>query len=109
MSCMCDKGEGYVCFFCEDYLKSVVKDLIHEHKNEILDSCDWWWSIETARDTYDLNVHCYDDNYEEDGRLSPDAVFSINLYRLDLGDTSSYTTNVRFDLEPMTRKEIRLL
>jgi len=102
---MCDRGEGYVCFFCEEFLKDKAKDLIHQFKNEILDTGDWWYAIETTHDTYDINVHCLDDeNFEK-----PEAVFSINIYRLDLGDTSSYTTNVQFDLEPMTRKEIRLL
>lgn len=105
MSCMCDKGEGYMCFYCEEYLKGEAKDLIHKFKNEILDTGDWWYAIKTANDMYDINVHCLDDeNFEK-----PEAVFSINLYRLDLGDTSSYTTSVQFDLEPMTRKEIRLL
>jgi hypothetical protein len=98
---MCDKGEGYVCFYCEEYLKDAVKDLIHTHKNDILDTGDWWWAI----DGHDINVHCLDDeNFEK-----PEAVFSINLYRLDLGNTSSYDSDVQFDLEPMTRKEIRLL
>jgi len=45
-----------------------------------------------------------DENFEK-----PEAVFSINLYRLDLGDTSSYDSSSQYDLEPMTRKEIRLL
>ena len=78
-----------------------VYKLIHDHKNEILDTGDWWWAIEG----YDINVHCADDENFED----PSAVFNINLYRLDLGDTSSYTKSVQYDLEPMTRREIRLL
>lgn len=103
--CTCDKDEGYLCFYCEEYLKDKVKDLIHKFKNEILDTGDWWYAIETANDMYDINVHCLDDeNFEK-----PEAVFSINLYRLDLGDTSSYNSSSQFDLEPMTRKEIRLL
>jgi hypothetical protein len=78
-----------------------VYKLIHDHKNEILDTGDWWWAIEG----YDINVHCADDENFED----PSAVFNISLYRLDLGDTSSYTSNVQHDLELMTRREIRLL
>jgi hypothetical protein len=99
---MCDNGEEYLCFYCEEYIKDAVKDLIREHKEDILRVRDWWYAIETANDMYDINVHCLDDeNFEK-----PEAVFSINLYRLDLGDTSSYTKSVQFDLEPMTRKEI---
>ena len=81
-----------------------MKELIHKYKNDILDTKDWWWAVETAKNKYDVNVHCLDDNADE-----PDAIFSINLYRLDQGNTSSYDTDVQFDLEPMTRKEIRLL
>jgi hypothetical protein len=84
-----------------DEIKNKVHELIHKHKNDILDMGDWWWAI----DGYDINVHCLDDeNFE-----NPEAVFSINLYELDQGDTSSYTKNVQYDLEPLTRKEIRLL
>ena len=102
--CMCDKHEGYVCFYCETFLADAVKDLIHKHKNEILDSGDWWWAVNTAKDMYDVNVHCLDDeNFEK-----PEAVFSINLYRLDQGDTSSYDSSVQWDLPSMTRREIRL-
>lgn len=105
MSCMCDKDAGYLCFYCEEFLKDAVKDLIHKHKNDILDTGEWWWAIDTANDKYDINVHCLDDeNFEK-----PEAVFSINLYRLDEGNTSSYEQSAQFDLEPMTRKEIRLL
>jgi hypothetical protein len=75
--------------------------LIKQHKNDILDTGDWWWTI----DGHDINVHCLDDeNFE-----NAEAVFSINLYELDLGDTSSYTKNEQFDLPPLTRREIRLL
>jgi hypothetical protein len=102
MSCMCDKNEGYMCFYCEEFLKDAVKDLIHTHKNDILETCDWWWSI---NDEYDINVFCPDDEPFE-----PDAVFSINLYKLDQPDgTSSYDSSSQYDLDPMTRKEIRLL
>lgn len=84
----------------EQQIKEVYA-LIHKHKNDILDTGDWWWAI----DNYDINVFCLDDeNFEK-----PEALFSINLYELDQGDTSSYTKNVQYDLEPMTRKEIRLL
>ena len=103
--CMCNRDDNYLCFYCEDYIKYAVKDLIHAHKNEVLGTGDWWWSVSTVNDNYDVNVHCADDENFED----PSAVFSINLYRLDLGDTSSYTKNVQHDLEPMTRREIRLL
>lgn len=82
-----------------DIIKEVYK-VIHDYKNEILESCDWWWSV----GNYDLNVHCLDDNADE-----PEAIFSINLYELDLGEASSYEQSVQFDLPPMTRKEIRLL
>lgn len=81
-------------------IKKQVMDLIHQHKNDILESCDWWWSV----DNYDINVHCLEDEPYE-----PDAVFSINLYELDQGDTSSYESKSQYDLPPMTRKEIRLL
>lgn len=105
MSCMCDKDNQYLCFYCEEYLKDKAKDLIHTHKNEILDTGDWWWAIDTANDKYDINVFCSDDeNFEK-----PEALFSINLYRLDRGDTSSYDSSSQYDLEPLTRKEIRLL
>ena len=81
-----------------------VYALIHKHKNEILETGDWWWAINTADDMYDVNVFCLDDeNFEK-----PEAVFSINLYRLDQGDTSSYSSSVQYDLPSMTRREIRL-
>ena len=103
--CMCDNDNNYVCFECETFLKDAVKDLIHTHKNDILDTCEWWWAVETVNNKYDINVHCQDDNADE-----PEAVFSINLYRLNYPDgTSSYGKDVQYDLEPMTRKEIRLL
>jgi hypothetical protein len=103
--CMCDKDNQYLCFYCEEFLKDAVKDLIHKHKNDILDTGDWWWAVNTANDKYDVNVHCLDDeNFEE-----PEALFSVNLYRLDRGDTSSYDSSSQYDLEPLTRKEIRLL
>ena len=102
--CQCDNQNNYLCFECEEFLKSEARDLIHKHKNDILDTKDWWYAIDTVKNKYDINVHCLDDNADE-----PDAIFSINLYRLDQGNTSSYDTDVQFDLEPMTRKEIRLL
>lgn len=80
--------------------KAEVLAIIKKHKNEILEDCDWWWSV----GDYDLNVFCY-----EDEPFESDAVFSINLYKLDLGHTSSYDLHTQYDLEPMTRKEIRLL
>ena len=83
----------------DEQIKEVYA-LIHTHKNDILDTKDWWWAI----DGYDINVHCLDDNADE-----PEAVFSINLYELNEGNTSSYDTDVQFDLPTMTRKEIRLL
>ena len=97
--CMCDNN--YLCFECECYLQDAVKDLIHKHKNDILDSQDWWWSIDNE---YDVNIHCLDDEWEQ-----PEAVYSINLYRLDDEGSSSYESKDQYDLEPMTRKEIRLL
>mgnify|MGYP003350217781 len=98
--CQCDEPNNYLCFECECFYKDAVMELIHHHKNDILETKDWWWTV----NDYDINVHCLDDNSDE-----PDAVFSINLYRLDREDTSSYDRNVQWDLEPMTRKEIRLL
>lgn len=99
--CMCDEANKYLCFECECFYRDAVKELIHIHKNDILEDCDWWWTI----NDYDINVHCQDDEPYE-----PDAVFSINLYRLDRPDgTSSYESGIQWDLEPMTRKEIRLL
>lgn len=102
--CMCDRDDDYLCFYCEEFLVGAVKDLIHVHKNEILDSGDWWWAVETVNDKYDVNVHCLDD----DNFHKPDAVFSINLYRLNQEPTSSYDLSVQYDLDPMTRREIRL-
>ena len=102
--CMCDRSEGYLCFYCEDYIKDAVKDLVHKHKNEILESGDWWYAVSTANDMYDVNVFCLDDETFE----QPEAVFSVNLYRLDQGDTSSYDSSVQYDLPSMTRREIRL-
>jgi len=83
-----------------DSLKTQVMRVVRQYKDEILDSCDWWWTVEN----YDLNVHCPDDEPYE-----PDAVFQINLYELDRGDTSSYEGKSQYDLPSMTRKEIRLL
>ena len=102
--CMCDRSEGYLCFYCEDYIKDAVKGLVHKHKNEILESGDWWYAVSTANDMYDVNVFCLDDETFE----TPEAVFSVNLYRLDQGDTSSYDSSVQYDLPSMTRREIRL-
>lgn len=99
--CMCDKDDDYLCFECECYLIDSVKDLIHKHKNEILETKDWWWAID---DLYDVNVFCY----EEDGD-KPESLFEINLYKLNQGNTSSYDLSVQYDLDPMTRREIRLL
>ena len=72
--CLCDTNENYLCFECECFYKDQVMQLIHHHKNEILEEKDWWWTI----NDYDINIFCYEDDPE-----SPDAVFSINLYRLD--------------------------
>ena len=96
--CMCDRDENYLCFYCEEFLKDAVKDRIRMHKDEILETMEWWYSVETANNKYDINVHCVDDD-----------IFHINLYELDRGDTSSYEANVQIDLAPMTRMEIRLL
>jgi hypothetical protein len=74
--------------------------LIHDHKNEILGTGDWWYAL----DGYDINVHCMDDDIDQ-----PDAIFHINLYELDHGKTSSYDLRAQHDLTPMTRREIRLL
>lgn len=81
-------------------IKAEVYEAMKCHKNEILEDCDWWWTV----GNYDLNVHCQDDEPYE-----PDAVFKINLYELDMGETSSYTKKSQHDLPSMTRKEIRLL
>ena len=80
--------------------KEQVYKAIHDHKNEILDTNDWWWAI----DGYDLNVFCYEDEPD-----SPDALFNINLYELDKDGLSSYHSEDQYDLPQMTRKEIRLL
>ncbi len=80
--------------------KEQVYKAIHDHKNEILDTNDWWWAI----DGYDLNVFCYEDEPD-----SPDALFNINLYELDEDGLSSYHSEDQYDLPQMTRKEIRLL
>lgn len=101
--CMCDKDNQYLCFECEEYLKGEIKDIIHKHKNDILDSCDWWWAI---GDQYNVNIFCNEDDPDV-----PEALFTINLYKLDQPHgTSSYDSSSQYDLvEPMTRKEIRLL
>jgi hypothetical protein len=78
----------------------LVYAAIKQHKNEILEDCDWWFTV----GNYDLNVFCYEDEPYE-----PDALFSINLYELDEGETSSYSKQSQYDLPQMTRKEIRLL
>lgn len=96
--CMCDEPNGYLCFECECFYKDAVMHLIYEHKDEILEDCDWWWTI----NDYDINIHCLDDE-----PYDPDAVFSINLYRLDREDTSSYESSVQWDLPPMTRQQIQ--
>lgn len=104
--CMCDNDNNYVCFECEEFLKDAVKDLIHKFKNEILDTGDWWYAVNTVNNKYDINVFCLDDdNFDK-----PDTFFSINLYRLNYPDgTSSYESSVQWDMQPMTRREIRLL
>ena len=100
--CTCPENNDYLCFYCEEYLIAEVKDLIHKHKNDILDTCDWWWAIDNL---YDVNVFCYEDDTD-----SPDALFSINLYKLDQPNgTSSYDSSSQYDLDPMTRREIRLI
>jgi len=100
--CQCDNQNDYLCFECEEFLKDAVKDLIHKHKNDILDTCDWWWAI---GDQYDVNVFCYEDDCDR-----PEARFEINLYKLDQPNgTSSYDSSSQYDLPSMTRKEIRLL
>jgi hypothetical protein len=81
--------------------KELVYKVIHDHKNEILDSQDWWWAIGNN----DINIHCLDDDTWE----QPNAIYSINLYELNENGTSSYDSSVQYDLPPMTRKEIRLL
>lgn len=98
--CTCDKDNQYLCFECECYLVDAVKDLIHVHKNDILDSGDWWWAID---DQYDINIFCYEDDPD-----SPEARFEINLYKLNQYPTSSYDLTSQYDLDPMTRREIRL-
>jgi len=77
-----------------------VLAVIKQHKNEILEDCDWWFTV----GNYDLNVFCY-----EDEPFEPNAVFNINLYELDRGNTSSYDKDVQYDLPSMTRIGIRLL
>jgi hypothetical protein len=72
-----------------------VYALIHKHKNDILDTNDWWWAI----GDYDLNVFCYEDDPE-----SPDALFNINLYKIGYG----FSAESQYDLPSMTRREIRL-
>lgn len=100
--CMCDEPNNYLCFECECFYKDAVMQLIYEHKDEILENVEWWWTV----NSYDINIFCYDEqNFEE-----PDAVYFINLYKLDRPDgTSSYDSSVQWDLPPMTREEIRLL
>ena len=50
--CLCDTNENYLCFECECFYKDQVMQLIHHHKNEILEEKDWWWTI----NDYDVNV-----------------------------------------------------
>lgn len=82
-------------------VRDEVYKLIHDYKNEILKDGDWWHCL----DNHYLNVYCPD----EDSFTQPDAIYRVNLYELDRGDTSSYSQDVQFDLPTMTRKEIRLL
>lgn len=96
--CMCDEANNYLCLDCEGFYKDAVRELIHEHRDEILETGDWWWTV----NNYDINVHCPDD--PED----PEAVFEINLYRLDREETSSYDSSVQWDLPSLTRKQIEL-
>jgi hypothetical protein len=79
--------------------KELVYKVIHDYKNEILDTGDWWYAV----DGYDLNVHCPDD-WE-----NPLALYHINLYELDEEGLSSYHSEKQYDLPQMTRREIRLL
>jgi hypothetical protein len=80
--------------------KELVYKAIRQYKDEILEDCDWWFTV----DNYDLNVFCY-----EDEPFEPDAVFNINLYELDEEHTSSYEKKAQYDLPSLTRKEIDLL
>ncbi len=78
-----------------------VYKAIHDHKNEILATGEWWWAI----DGYDLNVYCPD----EDDFENPEAIYHINLYEMDEDGLSSYHSEDQYDLPQMTRQEIRLL
>ena len=99
--CMCDEPNGYLCLECECFYKDAVMQLIYQHKEEILETCEWWWTV----NDYDINVFCLDDEPYE-----PNAIFNINLYKLDRPDgTSSYEKGVQWDLPSMTRLEIKLL
>jgi hypothetical protein len=96
----CDPDDGYLCFYCEEFLKDAVKDAMKLHKTEILDTCDWWWGLTD----YSINVFCNEEGGNQD---EPDALFQINIYKVGENGMDDYS--MQYDLDPMTRKEIRLL
>ena len=79
------------------FMKDVVKNLIRIHKDEILEQEDWWYGLYN----FSVNVHCLQDNSK-----SPDAVFSVNVYKVGEDGMDDYS--IQWDLEPRTRKEIEL-
>jgi hypothetical protein len=53
---------------------------------------------------YSINVFCNEEGGNQD---EPDALFQINIYKVGENGMDDYS--MQYDLDPMTRKEIRLL
>lgn len=94
--CMC--ADEYLCYECEEFVKGEVKDLLHKYKDEILDSCDWWWGL----DKFSINVFC-----QEDEPFEPDARFEINVYKVGENGMDDYS--IQWDLPSLTRQQLRIL
>lgn len=102
--CMCDKNEGYLCFYCETFLNQEVKELAQKYKSEIIRDGDWWhgltdWSINIFADEdtpglYQVNAYRVGENgmddYSADYLLEP-IKFNVNTYQV-LMTTADYVT-----------------
>ena len=81
--------------------RNLIYKAIHDHKNEILETGDWWWGFED----HTLNVFCYDD---QDWEL-PTAKYEINVYTLGENGNDDYAEERMNVLPSMTRQGLRLL